>query len=411
MPLTIVQYMDPEFYDQLQAQRKRSTVQPQASEGDKPLDNPKESLTAQNETAVTVVSEPLTTSEPSHRLLSIEQFSFFPRGDRSGKTTHFGTIADFHRHLRENAAWKLKIEHIRSLTGEAQRTAKTRLPAITPSILIKDGRRQQSANDTIVSEPLTNVFIHTNLIQADFDELVRGTLTTADDFDKLFEKLKHDPHARLIFRSPRGKVKALIKVYPVATIEEHTAAFEAVNEHCKAQGFGEIDTQPKNINCLCFISHDPGAFLKDAEPLPWVPPDNRPKPTTTPPTVGNRLTSVNQQEIKDALDAIPADEYQEHWIEIGCALHHSDIPPTEAFALWDAWSQKSSKYDQTHDQMRYKWRSFQTERENKHNLGYIYHLAKQHGWQPPRREYRDDSPALKMVQSRKRRERYGYDRF
>ena len=57
----------------------------------------------------------------------------------------------------------------------------------------------------------------------------------------------------------------------VATADDHAAAFEAVKSYCQARGHGEIDSKPKNTNCLCFISFDPGAILKDATPLHWGP--------------------------------------------------------------------------------------------------------------------------------------------
>ena len=215
-----------------------------------PLTDPKESLTGAN-TAV------FDDQPPENEQL--ERFSFFARGDQSSESKHTGDITLLHRKLTTDTKWKRKIENIRSLTGKAQARAKEGLPAFTPSVLLTSGTR-------------TGGFVHTNLIQADFDE--------SEDFTALFDALCADPHARLIFRSPRGKVKALIKVTAVQTESEHAAAFEAVRVHCQAQGYGEIDSKPKNINCLCFISHDPGATLKDATPLEWTLPEQAPtRPT------------------------------------------------------------------------------------------------------------------------------------
>ena len=291
--------------------------------------------------------------------------SFFQRGDISGKTNHKSTIADFHRHLRENAAWKLKIEEVRSLTGEAQEKAKTRLPAITPSILIKDGRRTRENSKN---------FVYTSLIQADFDHHPNP--------EQLMIELEAEPHTRLIFASVRGKAKAFFQVATVTSLSDHAAAFEAVRQYCETQGYGEIDKSCRDLTRLCFISHDPNAVLKDAEPLNWKPQ----MPLPRPPTPTDTSKPTHPTDLKNALDAIPAHEYQSHWIEIGCALFHSDIPDPEAFALWDAWSRKSLKYEQTLEQMQYKWKSFATEREDKHGIGYIFHLARKYGWQPTRHE-------------------------
>ena len=186
-----------------------------------------------------------------------EVFSFFRRGDQSKHSDRTGDITQLHEALTSHEGWKRKIEYLRSLPTAEQPKAKSELPAFTPSILIT------SESESRVDGKDAGAFKHTDLIQADFDE--------APDFDKLFDALRRDPHARLIFRSPRGKVKALIKVTPVATASDHTAAFESVRSYCLSQGYGEIDGKPKNINCLCYISHDPSAVIKEAQPLEWLP--------------------------------------------------------------------------------------------------------------------------------------------
>ncbi len=198
-----------------------------------------------------------------------EQFSFFQRGDQSQNPKHTRNVQQLHDKLISSPAWEAKIDEILRLSHdpEAQSTAKVKLPAFTPSIMLHAGVVRKSVKN--------GDFTHTHLIQADFDH--------SSDFDALFEKLKADPHARLVFHSPRGKVKSLIRVAPVNTIEEHRSAFQAVLDYCQARGYGEIDPAPKNIASLCFISYDPHAVLKDAVPLTWellpeqpVPPSERP---------------------------------------------------------------------------------------------------------------------------------------
>lgn len=311
------------------------------------------------------------TGQPEREVLPVEnapRVSFFQRGDISSQTSHKSTIVDFHRHLRENAAWKLKIEHVRSLTGEAQAKAKVQLPAITPSVWIRDGKRTTTN---------TKNFVYTSLIQADFDHHPNP--------QQLMIELATDPHTHLVFASVREKAKAFFQVETVTCPNDHTAAFEAVRQHCETKEYGEIDKACKDVTRLCFISHDPNAILKEAQPLQWEPRQSMQMPLPRP-TAAPTDTSKPTTDLKSALDAIPADEYQSHWIEIGCALFHSDIPDNDAFAMWDAWSQRSPKYNQTPDQMRQKWESFNTDRDRKHNLGYVYYLANQHGWQPPPRE-------------------------
>ena len=215
-----------------------------------PLPNPKESLTGAN-----TASFSGETRENNENGINNEVFSFFRRGDQSKQSDSTGDITQLHEALTSHEGWKRKIENLRSLTEEEQSKEKSKLPAFTPSILITREMRADGKD--------AGGFRHTDLIQADFDK--------SHDFDKLFDALCRDPHARLIFRSPRAKVKALIKVNTVETTSDHTAAFETVRSYCQAQGYGEIDIKPKNINCLCYISYDPSAVIKDAKPLKWVP--------------------------------------------------------------------------------------------------------------------------------------------
>lgn len=184
-----------------------------------------------------------------------EHFSFFRRGDQSQKPHQTGNIHQLHDKLTNSPAWEAKIAEILKLSHdpEAQSTAKVKLPAFTPSIMLNPGTMRRTVKD--------GDFAHTHLIQADFDY--------SPDFDSLFDELKTDPHVRLVFHSPRGNVKALTRVQPVNTVKEHRSAFQAVADYCQVQGYGEIDSKPKNIAALCFISYDPSAVLKDAVPLAW----------------------------------------------------------------------------------------------------------------------------------------------
>ncbi|MDE0040925.1 MAG: hypothetical protein OXT74_02730, partial [Candidatus Poribacteria bacterium] len=63
----------------------------------------------------------------------VETFSFFVAGNNSRNPTQSGTIDQFTAKLIGNDGWKLKIENVRRLSGQAQDKAKDKLPAITPS--------------------------------------------------------------------------------------------------------------------------------------------------------------------------------------------------------------------------------------------------------------------------------------
>lgn len=183
-----------------------------------------------------------------------ERFSFFQRGDQSQNSEHAGNINQLHEKITTCPAWKQKILAIRSMDNkDAQAKAKARLPAFTPSILLNPNTPRRAIED--------GTFLHSNLIQADFDG--------CPDPEALLSQLNSDPHCRQIFRSPRGNAKALIRVRLVETVRDHAGAFQAVHKYCLEKDYGEIDPKPKNIGSLCYVSHDPEAVLKDAVPLQW----------------------------------------------------------------------------------------------------------------------------------------------
>ena len=196
----------------------------------------------------------------------MEKFSFFTSGVQSKKPSMAASIKDFHRHLTTNPAWKLKIEGFRNLPAEEKGLAKPKLPAISPSVLVRANTLRAGLKD--------GGFEHSSLIQADFDE--------SEDFNALFETMKADKYVRLCFRSPSAKVKAFIRVAPVISIQEHDSAFKAVTDYCRKQGYGEVDQIVAPVNSLCFISHDPTAILKNANPLPWTLKPSEPTPASNP---------------------------------------------------------------------------------------------------------------------------------
>lgn len=215
----------------------------------------------QNETVTGEIQKPFSSESPF-----IERFSFFASGNNSAVAISTGNIHQLQDKLSTSPAWKMKIEEVRRLTGDTQSKAKDALPAFTPSIEITRADNKRSGIRD-------GEFRHTSLIQADFDD--------HPDPNVLIEQLKTDLHCRLIFRSVRAKAKALVRVAPVRTLTDHTAAFEAVRAYCLSKGYGEIDTRPKNIASICYISHDPDTCLKDAQPLAWVPlpsTNTRPRP-------------------------------------------------------------------------------------------------------------------------------------
>lgn len=86
--------------------------------------------------------------------------------------------------------------------------------------------------------------------------------------------------------------------------------------------------------------------------------------------------------LTDCVAAIPNnDETWGDWARVGLAIYDASGGSDEGFAVFDAWSRKSSKY--CADETRSKWLGFRRSPPNRIGGGTLVHIAKSHGWQPP----------------------------
>lgn len=174
--------------------------------------------------------------------------------DRTGSTMPLGAILDGIRTGR----WAALVAHVRDAAeagaDAAKDAAKGRLPGFTPS-----GRFTARKKDGLA--------VHSGVVVADLDHL-----PSREDAARTRDALAQDAHVVAAFVSPSGRgVKALVRVDAVADADEHAEAFAKLVEHF-AQAHGvKLDTSGKDVSRLCFVSHDPDAFIREgeAEPLAW----------------------------------------------------------------------------------------------------------------------------------------------
>lgn len=92
------------------------------------------------------------------------------------------------------------------------------------------------------------------------------------------------------------------------------------------------------------------------------------------------------EEIRQAIEVVPADCTRDEWIGIGMALHWAGTQTNEldaALHLWNEWSATAQfKYPGEKVVMQ-QWASFKTDKATAVKLGTLFHIAKQHGWQRP----------------------------
>lgn len=160
---------------------------------------------------------------------------------REAKVTTIGAIIDAIRGGRYGPA-VARLRDLRARDAKAYQAAKRDLPAFCVS--------GTAASRT---EPLE----HSGLLQIDFDHL-NGTL------DTVRAKAKSDPHVAFGFVSPSGDG---LKLGLAIDGTRHAESFLAAEKYFLENYGVKIDRSVKDRLRLCFVSHDPEAWTKDAEPL------------------------------------------------------------------------------------------------------------------------------------------------
>src|SRR4030095_8758535 len=102
---------------------------------------------------------------------------------------------------------------------------------------------------------------HSGLLCADLDEL-------GDQLLEVRGKLVGSPHRWALSASPTGDgLKCVFRV--AAAVAEHKGSFRAVEKHVHELCGVQIDKSCSDVARLCFLSHDPDAYLnKQAVELP-----------------------------------------------------------------------------------------------------------------------------------------------
>ena len=92
------------------------------------------------------------------------------------------------------------------------------------------------------------------------------------------------------------------------------------------------------------------------------------------------------EEIRQALDAVPADCTRDEWVSIGMALHWAGTQTDQldqALHMWNEWSATGATKYPGEREVLTQWISFRPDKATAVKLGTLFHIAKQHGWQRP----------------------------
>ena len=92
------------------------------------------------------------------------------------------------------------------------------------------------------------------------------------------------------------------------------------------------------------------------------------------------------EEIRQALDVVPAECSRDEWVSIGMALHWAGTQTDQldqALQMWNEWSATSQTKYPGEREILTQWMSFKPDKASAVKLGTLFHIAKQHGWQRP----------------------------
>lgn len=92
------------------------------------------------------------------------------------------------------------------------------------------------------------------------------------------------------------------------------------------------------------------------------------------------------EDIRQAIDSVPADCTRDEWVSIGMALHWAGTQTgqlEQALQLWNDWSATAQTKYPGEREILAQWTSFRPDKATAVKLGTLFHIAKQHGWQRP----------------------------
>lgn len=155
--------------------------------------------------------------------------------------------SEFIKLVRSNLL-KSTIDLIRSTESKEEKDKlKLKLPAVTFSAIMRSGHK------------ISEIIEHTGLIQMDFDEI------SDDEIEKFTIWLKEDKYTYILFKSPSGRPKVIVKIPPDLT--KHKRYFEALFEYYKAKYRLIADKSCKDPSRLCFLSYDPDIYVNQDAPV------------------------------------------------------------------------------------------------------------------------------------------------
>lgn len=253
---------------------------------------------------------------------------------------------------------------------EWAKALKKDLEAVSLSGCITKGKKAKAAEE--------GRFQHSGLLQIDID----GKDNPGHTVDEIREILINDPCIQAVFVSPSGEgVKGIARV--PASVETHAGAYAAAVEHFGAKGL-VVDPVASDVVRLCFVSHDPNAWLRESEAAILHPiaaafdPPSRPESdAATAVKMPGKIrqwrgrSELSAESVRRMLAVIPRPPYME-WLEIASAVWNV-LGETEGDAVLHSWCPEESRGEYA--------KKFKN-RLKDFRAGTLFYYARRHGFVP-----------------------------
>ena len=178
----------------------------------------------------------------------MKQFSFFPTV-KDTKPSYEITADDLIKAIK-GTCYKAEIDAIRSAPDKDTRSEwKARLPAVTAS-----GEFSRRAASALIE--------HSGILVADLDLDDNPQLMDGAQMSECRARLVDDKQIHFLFESPSGGLKVGVKIQATDS-ETHKAAFLSVRDWFLDRHGLVIDNSCSDVSRLCFLSHDPEAWLRE----------------------------------------------------------------------------------------------------------------------------------------------------
>jgi hypothetical protein len=255
-----------------------------------------------------------------------------------------------------NGDYRSQIAEVRAAPNdEVRKKLKARLPSFTASGVFNGILKRKTPD------------IHSGLVQLDFD-LKNNESAFTEGVDAIRDKLASDPYVFTAFLSPSRGIKVLARI--PADNQLHCGAFDGLVLYVKKE-YSLVADATRNLNRLCYVSHDPELRINEAAvpfaPAPAVAPVQSNKPVAAP-TTGKRYSI---EEVRRALKSIPKRPTYDMWVKIANAVRNA-VGLEAAEPLLKDWSPEERLGE-------YRAKAEELELVT---AGTLFHEARRHGYFP-----------------------------